>query len=318
MSTPPTPQPLPGDGHRSAQAWPHPVAPPADTASARVRVICVVYNPGAELRDFATTLAAASTRDVDLVIVDNGEPTDVVREIAALGATVLRHPDGNVGYGRAANLGAAGSTADWLVVANPDVRWEPGSLDVLIDAAQADPTAGSVGPCILNTDGSTYPSARILPSLTVGTGHAVFHAVWPGNPWTRQYKQAEQALATGRPHAAGWLSGACLLVRPAAWAQVGGFDERYFMFFEDVDLGDRLGRAGWRNVYVPTARVTHVQGVSWKSSPAPMIRAHHASAKQYLFDRWGAWWQAPVRLALSLGLALRQRIEIARSDHERR
>ncbi|WP_242496373.1 glycosyltransferase family 2 protein [Xylanimonas protaetiae] len=252
-----------------------------------VRVVCVVYNPGDDLRVFASTLATATRHPVELVIVDNGGPTDVVSALAREGAVVLRHPDGNVGYGRAANLGAAGSTADWLVVANPDVEWEPGSLDELLATGEADPGAGSLGPRILNTDGSTYPSARALPSLTVGAGHALLHTVWPGNPWTREYKQAEEAVAATSPRACGWLSGACLVVRPAAWAQVGGFDERYFMFFEDVDLGDRLGKAGWHNVYVPAARVTHVQGVSWKSSPAPMIRAHHASAKQYLFDRWG-------------------------------
>ncbi|MCL1870959.1 MAG: glycosyltransferase family 2 protein [Promicromonosporaceae bacterium] len=298
--------------------FPHPDQPAAPAGPPAVRIVCVVYNPGPELRSFAKTLAQATYRPYELVVVDNGDPTDVVRELAAAGATVLRHPGGNVGYGTAANLGAADSAAPWVVVANPDVEWEPGSLDLLIEAGDADPLAGSLGPRILNTDGTTYPSARALPSLSVGIGHALLHTVWPGNPWSREYRQAEATVGATEPRPVGWLSGACLVLRPDAFAQVGGFDERYFMFFEDVDLGDRLGKAGWRNVYVPGAQVTHVQGVSWKHSPAPMIRAHHASAKQYLFDRWGAWWQAPVRLAIGVGLWVRERVEVTLAGWERR
>ncbi|GAB2465251.1 glycosyltransferase family 2 protein [Xylanimonas ulmi] len=293
--------------------------PATDPSGDPLRVICVAYNPGDELRAFASSLARATTRAYELVIVDNGERTDAVVDLEASGAArVERHRDGNVGYGRAANAGAAGLKASWLVVANPDVVWEPGALDLLVEAGEADPTAGSLGPRVLNPDGTTYPSARALPSLAAGAGHALLHAVWPGNPWTRAYRQAQEAITATEPHAAGWLSGACLLLRRAAFEQVGGFDERYFMFFEDVDLGDRLGQAGWRNVYVPAARVTHLQGVSWKHSPAPMIRAHHASAKRYLFDRWGAWWQAPVRWAIGVGLAVRERVEVALSERERR
>ena len=292
--------------------------PPAPEVAPEVRVVCVVYNPGEELRAFASSLAQATSRPYELVLVDNGHPSDVVTDLRATGVTVLRHPDGNVGYGAAANLGAKGSTAPWLVVANPDIEWEPGSLDTLLAAGEADPAAACLGPRVLNTDGTTYPSARALPSLSVGIGHAVFHTVWPGNPWTRAYQQAEESARAGSPTTVGWLSGACIVLRPCAFEAVRGFDERYFMFFEDVDLGDRLGRAGWRNVYVPTARVTHVQGVSWKSSPAPMIRAHHASARRYLFDRWSGWWHAPVRLAVGIGLAVRERVEVALSERERR
>ena len=86
------------------------------------------------------------------------------------------------------------------------------------------------------------PSARALPRLGQGIGHAVLGWWWPGNPWTRSYR-AERELVTERP--AGWLSGSCLLLRRAAFDEVGGFDPGYFMYFEDLDLGERLGRAGF-------------------------------------------------------------------------
>ncbi|MCL2464654.1 MAG: glycosyltransferase, partial [Micrococcales bacterium] len=132
--------------------------------------------------------------------------------------------------------------------------------------------------------------------------------VWPGNPWTRAYHARQETVSGGGE--TGWLSGACLLLRREAFEQVGGFDERYFMFFEDLDLGERLGRAGWTNVYVPAAHVTHLGGTSWRACPEPMIRAHHASAYRYLARRYAHWYQAPVRLAVRAGLAVRRTLEI--------
>lgn len=273
-----------------------------------VRVVCVVYHPGDELATFARTLSTASTAPVELVIVDNGTDPTVAREVAEEVGAHLVAPGANLGYGGGANLGAQGATAPWLVVANSDIEWQPGALDALVAAGQADPRAGSVGPALLNTDGTVYPSARELPSLTQGAGHALFVRIWPGNPWTRRYQAYERGAGTRR--AAGWLSGACLLLRREAFEAVGGFDDGYFMFFEDVDLGERLGRAGWTNLYVPQVQVTHVGGTSWRARPAPMISAHHASAARYVGRRYPHWYQWPVRRAAVLGLRLRERAEL--------
>ncbi len=277
--------------------------------SSAVLVVCVVFNPGEELRDFGRSLASSTSRDIRLVIVNNGDPSPVAHEVAeSLGGQVL-DGNGNIGYGRAANLGAREASTPWLVVANPDLVWTPGSLDMLLDVGESLPMSGSLGPRLLNTDGSTYASARAIPSLRQGVGHAVFGKVWPANPWSRGYQRAHTATSAEQVRT-GWLSGACLLLRRAAFDQVGGFDESYFMFFEDLDLGERLRDAGWHNVYVPQARVTHVQGVSWKAKPEPMIRAHHASARQYLLRRYDAWYQGPVRLAVRVGLASREAVEV--------
>ena len=280
-----------------------------------VRVVCVAYHPDlAELTDFATSLRRAASSSVELVIVDNGDDHDVAEQVAREHDARLVVPGRNLGYGAAANLGARGATQPWLVVANQDVVWHDGALDVLLDAGR-DEAVGSVGPTLLNPDGSRYPSARALPSLGLGIGHALLVRVWPGNPWTRRYQEGADLAdaADGAPRPAGWLSGACLLLRREAFEAVGGFDEGYFMFFEDVDLGDRLGRAGWLNLHVPDARVTHAQGTSWKDRPAPMIRAHHASARRYLSRRYPRWYQLPLRLALNSGLLVRERLETSRA-----
>ncbi|WP_182111740.1 glycosyltransferase family 2 protein [Actinotalea sp. JY-7876] len=274
-----------------------------------VRVVCVTFHPGDELDAFARSLHEATTGPVELVLVDNGSDHTVGERVAREHGGRVLPAGGNLGYGRAANLGAQDATQEWLVVANPDVVWHPGSLDALLAAGARHPRAGALGPGILNTDGTRYPSARALPSLTQGAGHAVLGRVWPGNPWTRAYQRRQEDTASVE-RTAGWLSGSCLLLRTEAFRAVGGFDEGYFMFFEDLDLGERLGLAGWENVYVPDVTVTHIGGTSWRERPARMIRAHHASAARYLTRRYHRWYQWPVRVAIRAGLAVRQALEL--------
>jgi N-acetylglucosaminyl-diphospho-decaprenol L-rhamnosyltransferase len=137
--------------------------------------------------------------------------------------------------------------------------------------------------------------------------HAVLGPFWKRNPWTTAYRQ-ERFEPTERP--VGWLSGACLLVRRSAFSQIGGFDERYFMYMEDVDLGDRLGKAGWLSVYVPSAEVLHHKGHSTGHDPANHLAAHHKSTYLFLADRYSGWWLAPLRWALRGALAARSRLMV--------
>jgi N-acetylglucosaminyl-diphospho-decaprenol L-rhamnosyltransferase len=270
--------------------------------------VTVTYSPGETLDRFLDTLTKATTLPVRVVLADNGS-TDGEPERAAAERddVTFLSTGGNLGYGGGMNRGVAALPDDvgWIALANPDVEWGEGSIDKLLEAAKRWPRGGAFGPLIRETTGEVYPSARLLPSLGRGLGHAVFGKIWPANPWTREYRQ-EKAEITERP--AGWLSGSCLLMRREAFDSVDGFDARYFMYFEDVDLGDRLGRAGWLNVYVPEAEVVHIGGHSTSSASARMLAAHHSSAYRYLADRHrGPQW-APVLLAVRLGLGLRLKV----------
>lgn len=123
-----------------------------------------------------------------------------------------------------------------------------------------------------------------MPSLIRGGMHAVLGPFWPRNPWTTAYRQ-ERLEPSERP--VGWLSGSCLLVRRSAFGQVGGFDERYFMYMEDVDLGDRLGKAGWLSVYVPSAEVLHHKAHSTVATGKPSGRP--SQKHLYLLSRPTFW-----------------------------
>lgn len=271
-------------------------------------VITVTYSPGPHLDRFLASLSHATDRAVTVIMADNGS-TDGAPEEA-----LERHPNArllrtgaNLGYGSAVNRAVDeyltdADYSDFFVVANPDVQWGPRSIDILLEAASRWPRAGAFGPLIRDPDGSVYPSARHQPSLIRGGMHAVVGPFWKSNPWTAAYRQERQDPSE-RP--VGWLSGSCLLLRRSAFEDISGFDERYFMYMEDVDLGDRLVHAGWQNVYVPAAEVLHDKGHSTGRDPARNLAAHHESTYTFLADRYPKWWQGPLRWTIKGSLAAR-------------
>ncbi|MBN9620831.1 MAG: glycosyltransferase family 2 protein [Actinobacteria bacterium] len=274
--------------------------------SAPIAVVTVTYSPGDSLTEFLDSLSSATNRPVEVVLADNGSTDDAPEAAAASRPGVRLHrTGGNLGYGAAANAGVRQTEAEFVVVANPDVVWTPGSLDELLAAATRWPDGGAFGPLIHTVDGAVYPSARALPSLGRGIGHALCGWWWPGNPWTATYRAERSAPAE---RVAGWLSGSCLLLRRTAFDEVGGFDPAYFMYFEDLDLGERLGRAGWRNIYVPSSVVVHTGGHATSRNSARMAVEHHRSAWRYLSRRYQGWRWAPVRWVLRAGLAVRARL----------
>jgi N-acetylglucosaminyl-diphospho-decaprenol L-rhamnosyltransferase len=268
---------------------------------APLRVVVVTYSPGASLGAFLESLRGATTRTYDVVLADNGS-TDGAPAAAVGPGVRLLETGGNLGYGKAANLGASGFDGDWLVVANPDVTWSPGSLDELLAAGLRWPHAGCLGPAIRTPDDQLYPSARAFPSLGRGIGHALFGWWWPANPWTRSYRAETGSPVEGTT---GWLSGSCMLLRREAFEAVGGFDPTYFMYCEDMDLCRRLAEAGWSNVYVPSAVITHQGGHATSRSAGPMLREHHRALYRYLSRQYSGPAWAPVRAVLAVGLLLR-------------
>ncbi|WP_228452412.1 glycosyltransferase family 2 protein [Rathayibacter toxicus] len=274
-----------------------------------IAVVVVTHFSGEVLGTCLESVSKATAHKVRIVVVDNATTDDSVRRVLDHHPEVVFHETGqNLGYGAAVNYAVQrlGPETEWILVTNPDTVFLPDAIDTLYQAALADARLGSLGPRILNPDGSVYPSARALPSLGTGVGHALFARLWPGNPWSARYRRSRAAdtLEHGRREA-DWLSGACVMVRRTAFEQIGGFDERYFMYFEDVQLGDSLGQQGWTNIYLADAHVTHLGAHSTRLASARMLAVHHRSAYLYLAQKYNAWYQAPLRLAVRLGLGAR-------------
>lgn len=270
---------------------------------ADLRVVTVAYNPGREITAMIDSLEdalAGSDLSREIVVVNNGDPVPALAELADRARVI--EAGSNLGYGRGVNLGAKDHRGPWLLVVNPDVKFQPGAVTTMVKTAEDYPQAGMFGPKILTPEADIYPSARKFPRLVSGTGHALFGEVFAGNPWTRSYLKNSDINST---HTVDWLSGSCLLVRTEAFRDVGGFDPEFFMFFEDTMLGQDMEAAGWERVFVHDAAAVHDQGKSWRDRPAPMLHAHHKSAYTYLSKVYTGPAYGLLRCALKAGLKAR-------------
>lgn len=285
-------------------------SPTPEPVTPTVAVVTVSYGSEAVLGPFLSSLGEAASVPLHIVVADNkptiGGETDSAVAVMTIASGGRYLPlSSNRGYGHAINAAVATLPPEisWVVVSNPDVIVHAGSIDALLDCAESSDRIAAIGPRILSSSGEIYPSARGIPSLRSGIGHAIFADVWPSNPWTRRYRRDAHGAAVRRD--AGWLSGAFLMVRRSVFDQLNGFDESYFMYFEDVDLGYRIGKLGLRNVFEPSASVVHTGAHSTRTESARMIRAHHDSAKKFLYKKYPGPLLWPLRMALTAGLNLR-------------
>ena len=269
----------------------------------RPRVSAVIVNYNARDHLVACVRSLRDDGVTEVIVADNGSTDGSLGALAGSDpGVVLVATGGNLGFGAAANRGLAVATGEYVVVLNPDVLVEPGTMKMLSDAADREPGLAAVGPRVENLDGSLYPSARTFPDLVDAAGHAFLGFVLPGNRFSRRYRMLDWDHASARD--VDWVSGTCMLLRPVALTQVGAFDEGYFMYVEDVDLCWRLWQGGWRVGYEPAGRVVHTIGASSEQAPYRMILAHHRS----LF-RFSAKTADPARRLLlplvAAGLAVR-------------
>ncbi len=244
-----------------------------------------------------------------VVVVENGahgSTMAALRELlAAAPAAPVRivRPGRNLGFGAGVNRGLAvlagePEPPEWVLISNADLEVHTGALPALRDALESHPAWAVVGPRIFTESGDVYPSVRRFPSLGDAAGHALLALFNPDNRFTRRYNPGtpEGDLACG----AGWVSGSCFLARRAALEELGGFDEAYFMYAEDMDLCWRAHNGGWGVGFAGTAEVTHVQGVSTARHPYRMMLEHHRSALRFTFRTTKGWRRAALPLAVAV------------------
>jgi N-acetylglucosaminyl-diphospho-decaprenol L-rhamnosyltransferase len=241
---------------------------------ADVGAVVVNFNAARVIGDCIESLRAEGVAEI--VVTDNASADDS-RQVVGDSAVWL--PTGaNLGLGGGANRGVAAlaPSTEYLLICNPDVILAPGAVKAMAAVLDADPAAGIVGPRVENPDGTVYPTPRIFPGMLDAVGHAFVGFVKPDNQFTRRYRMLDVDRSAPSPDV-DWVSGSCFMARRAAWEQLGGFDESYFMYAEDVDLCWRAKAAGWRVAFEPAARVVHLQGHSTDQRAYRMIVRHHLS-----------------------------------------
>ena len=250
-----------------------------------VAAVLVNFNAGDELRVALQSIADELRGQAwECAVVDNAatDGSSVIAEEFAPQVRLLRNAQ-NVGFGRGVNQGVAATTAPLVLIINPDCRLVAGALGALSADLAAHPDCAIVGPRILSPDGSVQGSARGDPDMLTGVfGRAsALRRLLPWLPVSKRNVVDETvANATGSV-VVDWVSGACMLARREALAKVGGFDERYFLYWEDADLCRRLRHAGYHTRYLPTATAVHRVGHSSSTVRPAAIRAFHESAYLY-------------------------------------
>ncbi|NIS85449.1 MAG: glycosyltransferase family 2 protein, partial [Nitrospinaceae bacterium] len=216
-----------------------------------VSIVLVNYFSSGPLRECLNSLPEA-VRDLECetIVVDNSPEDPALAALAGRvpGLRILSNPV-NRGFARACNQGAAEARGTALLFLNPDTILADQSVKRMWNYLQAHPDAGALGPRVLNPDGSLQHSCRRFPTLGAGlfNRYSLLSRVFPRNPVTARYLMTDFDHKTTRD--VDWVSGCCLMVSRKAFETAGGFDERFFLFNEDVDLCRTLNHRGFRVVY---------------------------------------------------------------------
>jgi len=258
-------------------------------------VVIVSYNVRADLdRCLASLAAHPPDRPLHVTVVDNASSDGTVTHLRRHWPAVTAIDAGaNLGFARANNVGIRASTQPLVLLLNPDTIVGAGQIDRLVAALEADAGAAAAGPRLVDGDGR--PELSFGPALSpLGEfrQRRLMRAYERRAAWAEARVARETAAAGPRP----WLSAACLLVRRADLEAVGLFDERFFMYTEDVDLCASLGARGRRVIFVPAATVTHLRGRAGAAAPAVTARRRRESHVAYYRKHhpgWApllAWW----------------------------
>jgi GT2 family glycosyltransferase len=256
----------------------------------RLAIVIVSYNARADLAGALGSLAAhPPTTAHSVVVVDNASTDDIAGLVRRDFPSVqFINAGGNLGFGRANNLGIRATDSELVLLLNPDTLVPAGAIDAMIRRLDELPDVAAIG-----------------PRLRDGAGFAELSFGRMYTPWSELRRKVALALdargfgptraaidrLTRREQTADWVSGACLLVRRADGDAAGWFDERYFMYAEDVDFCAALRARGRRVLFSPAAEVVHLRGRSGVTRPEPTReawRASHLAFYRKHHPRWAA------------------------------
>ena len=251
----------------------------------------VVYSPQSSV--LSRTQDDDQGLRTEIIVVDNASSDGSVEMLRAEFPNVrLIANERNLGFTRGNNQGLALSRGRYVLFLNPDTEVVGDALATMVHYMDDHPDVGALGPLLRYPDGSVQSSRRRFPTL----GTALFESTllelwWPGNPWARRYRMADWPDDVEQE--VDWVVGACLLARREVLDQVGGFDEGFFMYSEEMDLCRRIKAAGWRVVYLPSAQVIHHEGKS-SEQVVPARHIHFQTSKVRYFRKYHGSWAAEV------------------------
>lgn len=293
------------------------------TDGATVSVVLVNWNSAQDCMECIVAIAREETRarDLEFIIVDNASelPVDGILALANDGLNVKVLPQTtNLGFGRACNVGAQHSSGQFLLFVNPDILPTGGLIDGMLGQLASDPGVGCIGVRHEFPDGSLQWSTDDLPSLANDVLHLSPLHLLPG--FRQSARKYRRWSAHDNDADVGWVNGACFMMPAAVFQDVGGFDERFFLFAEELDLCHRVWKAGYRVRFLASPVVIHHLGGSfgYKSTRLhrlallnqAMLRYYsiHKSRPEYAILNLSIRATAVASIAAAAGLTLLERV----------
>jgi GT2 family glycosyltransferase len=291
-----------------------------DSTPPAVAAAVVSYNTQAHLARCLASLAGQPVSEI--VVVDNASTDGSAAFVANAHPHVrLIANEVNAGYGAAANQALRAASAPYVLLLNADTEITPGSVDILARHLDDRPRAAIAAPRLVDQSGAPQVSVFPFPGTS---GWLLENA--PVAALVRRLPAARARSVsfreTSEPRPVPWALGAALLMRRDAVLAVGGFDESYFMYYEEVDLCRRLAQAGYETLYVPAAAIVHVGGASTGQQWTTMSIRRHQSAVDYYHRHLTGWrrviWSAVLRIGWTAHLAAAAVRGLVASDPEAR
>ena len=253
-----------------------------------------------ELLQRALTSVFADSADIEteIILVDNASHDGTVETVRREFPRVhLSANADNRGFTRGNNQALAEARGRYFFLLNPDAELVKGATPALLEYAEANPRVGIVGPQILNPDQTIQSSRRRFPTFGTALVESTRLQQWfPRNSWIERYYLLDKRDDVVQD--VDWIVGAAMFVRREVYEQIGGFDESFFMYSEELDWCYRAKRAGWRVVYLPPAQVIHHEGKSSEQVTAKRNIYFHSSKIRFFRKHHGAFPAALLRLFL--------------------
>lgn len=271
----------------------------------KLSIVIIHYNTSADLDRCLESLAAyPATTDHQIVVVDNASSDPGLKAVhERFPACHWLFNSENLGYAKGCNLGMAAVPAEYYLILNPDIVVQPGALDRVLEFADRHPRAGMVGPQLLNEDGSIQESCRRFYTFkTLLLRRTFLGKLFPNNETVRRHLMQDFDHREVRP--VDWVLGGCLLVRASAMERTGPMDERFFLYFEDVDWCYRMWQAGFEVVYDPDSRFVHKHRRASAQGRFNKSFWLHLGSLISFYEKWGilVWllkkWRDPLLMML--------------------
>ncbi|NOZ72637.1 MAG: glycosyltransferase family 2 protein [Chloroflexi bacterium] len=264
-----------------------------------ISILIVSWNVRDLLLDCLAAIpeAVGDTFSYEVIVVDNASRDDTVAAIqSAFPRTRIIANSQNRGFTGGNNQALAKARGNYLFLLNPDTKPTAGAIAELVQFLQEHPQVGIVGPHLQYGDGSHQPSRRRFPTLlTLFTESTIVQEYLPWLPWFRTYSMLDQPH--DQPQLVDWIVGAAMMVRRQVYEQIGGLDESFFMYSDELDWCFRAQAAGWQVAYDPHALIIHYEGKSSEqvvsSRHIRFFRGRVLYTRKYFGSIWAEilrWW----------------------------